>query len=162
MIAPEEEKGNVDDCCTSCSSSGSGCIQEYWRRRACDDDGDAVDWTEEESIFELWLLDLVKTTDTAVSQRCTLLLAKLRLSSQAMASSSLRAQRDQWKTERMHFKIRPERTLGYRTDLYRCEGCGSRDTRVHRAIRAGRHQVDQARTYVTCCECSRRWEEGGM
>ena len=88
--------------------------------------------------------------------------ALVRLSSQAMASSSLRAQRDQWKTERMHFKIRPERTLGYRTDLYRCEGCGSRDTRVHRAIRAGRHQVDQARTYVTCCECSRRWEEGGM
>ena len=86
----------------------------------------------------------------------------VRLSSQEMASGSLRAQRDEWHAKRLKCAIRPERTLGYLTSIYKCEGCGSRSTRVHRTIRAGQKQVDRARTYVTCVECSRRWEEGGM
>ena len=88
--------------------------------------------------------------------------ALVRLGSQEMASGSLRAQRDEWHAKRLKCAIRPKGTLGYTTNLYRCEGCGSRQTRVHRSIRAGQHQVDRARTYVTCVDCSNRWEEGGM
>lgn len=88
--------------------------------------------------------------------------ALVRLNTQQMASGSLRAQRDEWKANRLKCAIRPERHLGFQTNLYKCEGCGSRSTRVHRTVRAGQQQVDRARTYVTCTECSRRWEEGGM
>ena len=88
--------------------------------------------------------------------------ALVRLSSQEMASGSLRAQRVEWKANRLKCAIRPERHLGFQTDVYKCEGCGSRTTRVHRTIRAGQQQVDRNRTYVTCVDCGRRWEEGGM
>ena len=87
--------------------------------------------------------------------------ALVRLSSQEMASGSLRAQRDEWHAKRLKCAIRPERSLGFRCDLYRCDRCGSHQTRVHRAIRAGQRQVDKARTYITCIDCNHRWEEGG-
>ena len=90
--------------------------------------------------------------------------ALVRLTPQEMASSRLRAQRDEWHAKHMVRRpdgsclIRPERTLGMRCDLYRCDDCGSKVTRVHRTVRAGQKQVDRARTYATCVECSARWE----
>ena len=91
--------------------------------------------------------------------------ALVRLSSTEMAGEGLRKQRQEWHAMRLKCAVRPERSLvagsGYRCDLYRCDRCESRQTRVHRAIRAGQRQVDRARTYITCIVCNHRWEEGG-
>ena len=84
--------------------------------------------------------------------------AFVRLSSQEMASASLRAERLQWHQKHLKCAVRPERSHGFKCDLYRCDGCGCQVTQVHRTIRAGQRQVDRARTYATCVECKARWE----
>ena len=70
---------------------------------------------------------------------------------------ALQRQRSEWHKKNLHGSIRPERVHGFATDLYRCDGCGCKQTRVHRVIRPGR-AIDRARTYATCCECNARWE----
>ena len=90
--------------------------------------------------------------------------ALVRLAPTEMASSRLRAQRDEWHAKHLWRRpdgsclIRAERVLGMRCELYRCDECGSKQTRVHRTVRAGQKQVDRARTYATCVDCSARWE----
>ena len=84
--------------------------------------------------------------------------ALAQLSGKELASSSLQQQRSEWHQKRLRCAIKPEREVGFATDLYRCDNCGCASTRVHRVIRAGRMAVDRARTYATCVECKSRWE----
>jgi hypothetical protein len=81
----------------------------------------------------------------------------VRMGTQEMASLALQRQRSEWQRKRLVCTIRPERVHGFATDLYRCDGCGCQQTRVHRVIRPGR-AIDRARTYATCRECNARWE----
>ena len=77
----------------------------------------------------------------------------VRLSSQEMASGSLRAQRDEWHAKRLKCAIRPERTLGYLTSIYKCEAMAA-VRRACTAQSAPPEAGDRARTHVTCVEIS--------
>ena len=81
----------------------------------------------------------------------------VRMSAQEMASAGLQQQRSEWHRKSLACAIKPDRQMGFATDLYRCDGCGSQSSRIHRVIRPGR-AVDRARTYATCTRCHARWE----
>ena len=75
-----------------------------------------------------------------------------------MASSVEKEKRAAWHARSLACAIKTDaRVLGHLTDLYLCESCGSKSTRVHRCIRPGR-AIDRARSYATCSECGTRWE----
>ena len=76
-----------------------------------------------------------------------------------LAGSELQQQRSEWRRKGKLRAMRPHVSSGgYETDLYRCDNCGGRSTRVHRSIRAGRTHVDRATTWATCTNCRHRWE----
>lgn len=76
-----------------------------------------------------------------------------------MASSLQKAQKAAFHARSLKRSIKngSGRELGHLTDLYLCDSCGSKSTRVHRVIRPGR-AIDRAKSYATCSECSARWE----
>ena len=84
--------------------------------------------------------------------------AMLQLTASDMASSALQRQRSEWREKRKRDCVRERPVKGFVTDLYRCDRCDCTRAAVHRAIRAGQKQVDRARTYATCTDCSHRWE----